>query len=200
MYIVKYAKRGSEDYNQTLQIRGEVFFKPLGRDIAEYDLSCEDNNIVIGAFETNSIYTNLIIGTAVISQRDATTFKVEWLCADPILRKKGIGTSLMQCVEKIAADRGARKLCLDATADTVDFFQRFGYMQKGEFFTKEIFGSCIQMVKPVFSMPKREKTDSCSCGHDHHHSHGEHGHSHNHHSHEGHSHHHDDCGCGHSHR
>ena len=96
MYIVKYAKRGSEDYNQTLQIRNEVFFKPLGKDISQTDLSCEDGQIVIGAFETNSIYTNLIIGTAVISCVDETTFKVEWLCADPILRKKGIGTSLMQ--------------------------------------------------------------------------------------------------------
>lgn len=183
MYIVKYAKRGSEDYNQTLQIRNDVFFKPHGRDIAETDLSCEDNQIVIGAFETNSIYTNLIIGTAVISQKDETTFKVEWLCADTILRKKGIGTSLMQCVEKIAADRGAKKLCLDATADTVDFFQRFGYMQKGQFFQKDNFGNCIEMVKPVFVLPKKQNAESCSCGHDHHH-----GHNHAHH-------HHDGCDC-----
>ncbi len=197
MYIVKYAKCGSDDYSQTLQIRGEVFFKPIGRDIADFDLSCEESQIVIGAFETNSIYNNLIIGTAVISQKDETTFKVEWLCADPILRKKGIGTSLMQCAEKIAADRGAKKLCLDATADTMDFFQRFGYMQKGEFFTKEVFGSCITMVKPVFRLPKREKNDGCSCGHDHHHSHG-HSHGSNHGEH-GHHHHDENCGCGHSH-
>ena len=192
MYIVKYAKRGSDDYNQTLQLRNEVFFKPYNKNIADIDLSCEENQIVIGAFETNSIYTNLIIGTAVISQQDETTFKVEWLCADTILRKKGIGTSLMQCVEKIAADRGARKLCLDATADTVDFFQRFGYMQKGEFFQKENFGRCIAMVKPVFVLPKKDKTENCSCGHDHHH-----GHSHHHHDDCGeHSHHHDEnCGC-----
>ena len=192
MYIVKYAKRGSDDYNQTLQLRNEVFFKPYNKNIADIDLSCEENQIVIGAFETNSIYTNLIIGTAVISQQDETTFKVEWLCADTILRKKGIGTSLMQCVEKIAADRGARKLCLDATADTVDFFQRFGYMQKGEFFQKENFGSCITMVKPVFVLPKKDKTENCSCGHDQHH-----GHSHHHHDDCGeHSHHHDEnCGC-----
>lgn len=192
MYIVKYAKRGSDDYSQTLQIRNEVFFKPVGQDITDFDLSCEDDQLIIGAFETNSIYNNLIIGTAVISQKDETTFKVEWLCADPILRKKGIGTSLMQCVEKIAADRGAKKLCLDATRDTVDFFQRFGYMQKGQFFDKDVFGSCIEMVKPVFVLPKRAKTDSCSCGHDHghghHHSHGEHDHHHG-----------GDCGCGHNH-
>jgi len=184
MYMVKYAKRGSEDYDQTLQIRNEVFFKPIGRDISETDLSCEDGQIIIGAFETNSIYTNLIIGTAVISCVDETTFKVEWLCADPILRKKGIGTSLMQCVEKIAADRGAKKLCLDATVETVDFFQRFGYMQKGQIFEKEVFGNCLEMAKPVFRLPVRQKTDSCSCGHDHH----------------GHHHHHDEnCGCGHEH-
>lgn len=198
MYVVKYAKRGSDDYNQTLQLRNEVFFKPYNKNIADIDLSSEENRIVIGAFETNSIYNNLIIGTAVISQYDATTFKVEWVCADTILRKKGIGTSLMQCVEKIAADRGARKLCLDATADTVDFFQRFGYMQKGEFFSKDVFGNCIMMVKPVFSLPKREKTEGCSCGHEHHGHH--HGHSHSHtEDHHGHHHHDENCGCGHNH-
>ena len=184
MYVVKYARRGSDDYNQTLTIRQEVFFKPLGKDIAQTDLSCEENSIVIGAFETNSIYNNLIIGTAVMSQRDEKTFKVDWLCADTILRNKGIGTSLMRCVEKLAADRGAKKLCLDAPVDTVDFFQRFGYMQKGEVFEKEIFGSCVQMVKPVFVLPKKEKTEGCSCGHDH-------GHNHHHHEH----HHHGECDC-----
>ena len=185
MFIVKYAKPGSEDYNQALKLREEVFFEPLGRKIADYDLSAEAGQIVIGAFETNSIYTNLIIGTATISQLDAVTFKVEWLCADKILRKKGIGTSLMQCVEKIAADRGARKLVIDAPLEAVDFFQRFGYMLKGDVFEKDVFGRCLTMVKPVFVLPKKEKTEGCSCGHDHH---GHHHHDHHHEHHEG-------CGC-----
>lgn len=172
MYVVKYARHGTEDYGQTLKIRNEAIFAPNGKDIASMDLSCEAQQIVIGAFETNSIYTNLIIGTAVLGWVEENVFKVEYVCSDPVLRSKGIGTSLMRCMEKLAADRGAKKLCLDAPVDTIDFFQRFGYMQKGEMFTKEPYTQpCVNMVKPVFSLPKTEKSESCSCGHDHHHHH-----------------------------
>lgn len=192
MYIVKYARRGTDDYNQTLKIRNEAIFAPNNSNIEDFDLSCEEQQIVIGAFETNSIYNNLIIGTAVLGWVEENVFKVEYVCADTVLRKKGIGTSLMRCMEKLAADRGAKKLCLDAPVDTIDFFQRFGYMQKGEMFAKAPYTKpCVTMVKPVFSMPKTENSSGCSCGHDHH------GHTH-HHSHEHHNHghsHHGDCGC-----
>ena len=191
MYVVKYARRGTEDYDQTLKIRNEAIFAPNGSDIAEFDLSCEAQQIVIGAFETNSIYNNLIIGTAVLGWVEENVFKVEYVCADTVLRNKGIGTSLMRCMEKLAADRGAKKLCLDAPVDTIDFFQRFGYMQKGEMFTKAPYKNpCVTMVKPVFSLPKSEKNEGCSCGHDHH-GHHHHAHSHNY------GHHHDEnCSCG----
>jgi hypothetical protein len=60
-------------------------------------------------------------------------------------------------------------------------------MLKGDVFEKDVFGKCITMVKPVFVLPKKEKTEGCSCGHDH----GHHHHDHKHHDH-GH-----DCDCNH---
>ena len=186
MYVVKYIKYGSEEYNKTLELRNEVMRKPLGRNIYDEDFSCEENQIIIGAFETNSIFTNLLIGCGVLSYQGDNTWMVEYLCVDSVLQKKGVGSALMQCMEKIAMDRGATKMTLDARVSAIDFYQRFGYIPQGEVFHKEIApGGHIVMEKELHSIPKEEKSKAgCSCGHDHHHGHG-------------HSHHHDEnCSCG----
>jgi len=184
MYVVKYIKYGSEEYKETLKLRNDVMRKPLGRSIYDEDLSVEQRQIIIGAFETNSLFTNLLIGCGVLSYRGNNHWMVEYLCVDSVLQKKGVGSALLQCLEKIARDRGDTVIGLDSRLAAVDFYQRFGYLPKGEVFHKEIApGGHIYMEKPIFQLPKEEKEHShgCSCGHDHH------GHHHHHHD--------DDCDC-----
>ncbi len=175
MYVVKYIKYGSEEYNKTLELRNEVMRKPLGRNIYDEDFSCEANQIIIGAFETNSLFTNLLIGCGVLSYQGDNTWMVEYLCVDSVLQKKGVGSALMQCMEKIAMDRGATKMTLDARISAIDFYQRFGYIQKGEIFHKEIApGGHVVMEKELHPMPAEHKHDEncgCGCGGHHHHHH-----------------------------
>ena len=190
MYVVKYIKYGSEEYAKTLELRNEVMRKPLGRSIYDEDFSCEENQIIIGAFETNSMFTNLLIGVGVLSVVEANTFMVEYLCVDSALQKKGVGTALMRCMEKIAADRGATKIVLDSRLTAIDFYQRFGYVQKGEIFHKEIApGGHIVMEKELTPVPEAVKELMRKY----------HQHQHNHSHHDGHHHeHHDGCGCRHN--
>ena len=175
MYVVKYIKYGSDEDQETLKLRNEVMRKPLGRSIYDEDFSCEANQIIIGAFETNSMFSNLLIGCGVLSYQGDNTWMVEYLCVDSVLQKKGVGSALMQCMEKIAMDRGATKMTLDARLAAVDFYQRFGYVQKGEIFHKEIApGGHIVMEKELHPMPKEHGHEhgegcGCGCGHDHHH-------------------------------
>lgn len=174
MYVVKYIRYGSEEYKQTLKLRDEVMRKPLGRSIYDEDTSCEENQIVIGAFETNSMVTNLLIGCGVLSYKGDNTWMVEYLCVDTVLQKKGVGSALMKCLEKIARDRGAEILSLDSRIGAIDFYQRFGFIQKGEIFHKEIApGGHVYMEKQLMPIPKETHAHShgCSCGHDHNHHH-----------------------------
>ena len=177
MYVVKYIKYGSPEYQKTLELRNEVMRKPFGGNIFEEDNTGEENQIIIGAFETNSIFSNLLIGCGFLSNKGQDTWMVEYLCVDSVLQKKGVGTALMQCMEKIAMDRGAKRMVLDARVKTIDFYQRFGYMPKGEVFEKAIApGGHIFMEKELVALPE-ELTHShgegcsCGCGHDHHHHH-----------------------------
>jgi len=174
MYVVKFIKYGSDEYNETVKLRDEVMRKPLGRSIYDEDFSCEKNQIVIGAFETNSMFSNLLIGCGVLSYKGGNRWMVEYLCVDTVLQKKGVGTALMQCLEKIARDRGATVLCLDARLKAIDFYQRLGFMQQGEIFHKEIApGGHVYMEKHLAPIPKEvhEHSHGCFCGHDHHHGH-----------------------------
>ena len=175
MYVVKYIKYGSEEYNKTLELRNEDMRKPLGRSIYDEDFSCEAGQIIIGAFETNSLFSNLLIGCGVLSYQGDNVWMVEYLCVDKILQKKGVGSALMQCMEKIAMDRGATKMIMHSRISAMDFYQRFGYVQKGEIFHKEIApGGHILMEKELHPMPKEIKEEhgencSCGCGGHHHH-------------------------------
>ena len=177
MYVVKYIKYGSEDYNNTLELRNEFMRKPLGRSIYDEDFSCEAGQVIIGAFETNSLFSNLLIGCGVLSYQGDNVWMVEYLCVDKILQKKGVGSALMQCMEKIAMDRGATKMIMHSRISAMDFYQRFGYVQKGEIFHKEIApGGHILMEKELHPMPKEIKEEhgencSCGCGGHHHHHH-----------------------------
>lgn len=177
MYVVKYIKYGSEEYNKTLELRNEVMRKPLGRSIYDEDFSCEAGQVIIGAFETNSLFSNLLIGCGVLSYQGDNVWMVEYLCVDKILQKKGVGSALMQCMEKIAMDRGATKMIMHSRISAMDFYQRFGYVQKGEIFHKEIApGGHILMEKELHPMPKEIKEEhgencSCGCGGHHHHHH-----------------------------
>ena len=175
MYVVKYIRYGSEEYAKTLELRNEVMRKPLGRNIYDEDFSCEANQIIIGAFETNSYFSNLLIGCGVISDQGQNTWLVEYLCIDTVLQRKGVGTALMQCLEKIAMDRGATRMVLDARKSAIDFYLRLGYMPKGEIFEKAIApGGHLFMEKELKPFPKEHKHDencSCGCGGHHHHHH-----------------------------
>ena len=176
MYVIKYIKYGSEEYARTLKLRNDVMRKPLGRSIYDEDHSCEENQIIIGAFESNSFFKNLLIGCGVLSCHGQNTWVVEYICVDSALQKKGVGSALMQCLEKLARDRGATKLCLDARLGAVDFYQRFGFVPKGEVFEKSFApGGHIYMEKHIEALPaevhQHDHNCGCGCGghhHDHH--------------------------------
>ena len=174
MYVVKYIKYGSEEYQRTLKLRNEVMRKPLGKDISDEDFSCEANQIIIGAFETNTMVKDLLIGIGILSYKGDNRWFVEYVCVDTVLQKKGVGSALVQCLEKIARDRGATVLGLDSRLATIDFYQRFGFMQKGEIFYKDIAPvGHVYMEKELLPIPKEVKEHShgcsCGCGGDHHH-------------------------------
>ena len=96
-------------------MRDEVIFKPFGQSVSGMDLSCEQNHIIIGAFESNSMFTNLLIGCGAIAAEDAETFRVQYVCVDKVLQRKGVGSALMQCMENRLRPRrkktGAGRRC-----------------------------------------------------------------------------------------
>lgn len=123
---LKRIEYGTEAYAATLELRNEVMRKPLGRNIADEDFSCERNMIVLGAFGDGAL-----LGVCVLSHADAA-YKVEYLCVGFAIQGKGIGGKLLGEVERIAREAGGETLELEARCTAQPFYESHGLVAYGE--------------------------------------------------------------------
>lgn len=143
MREIKWIEYGSEEYQETLELRNRVMRIPLGLDIHREDFSCERESSVIGAFDGGKL-----LGVAVMSNKGV--HKVEYLCVDFDLQGQGVGGELLDRLESIAAEQGGKKMILDARVSAQPFYTRRGYETVGEVFIMECAPvSHVPMEKPL---------------------------------------------------
>lgn len=133
MYDLKEITYGSAEYEMTLELRNKVMRKPLGLDIYKEDLSCEKNQLIIGAFDGEALR-----GVSILSNKGGDVFKVEYLCVDTDLQGKGLGAKLIKNLEAIAKQKGGKKATLDARLSAQPFYEKQGYHTVGEKFIMDI--------------------------------------------------------------
>lgn len=82
-----------------------------------------------------------IVGTASLDNDAVYTVFV-----DVSVHKKGVGSALMDFIEKKAQSNGVEELSVPASLTATDFYQKRGYVKVKEMFTEEA-GTCIIMCK-----------------------------------------------------
>ena len=128
MENIKFTQYGTKDYQDTLKLRNKVMRVPLGLDIYKEDLSSEKNSVIIGFFDNEQL-----LGVGVMSNKNSV-YKIEYLCVDSEIQSSGIGGKLLCCLEKIAIEKGAKKICMDARVSAEQFYLRHGYRLIGDVF------------------------------------------------------------------
>lgn len=133
MYDLKKITYGTAEYKMTLELRNKVMRKPLGLDIYKEDLSCEKNQLIIGAFEGEALR-----GVSILSDKGGGIFKVEYLCVDTDLQRRGLGARLIKSLEAVAKQNGGKKTTLDARLSAQPFYEKQGYRTVGKKFIMDI--------------------------------------------------------------
>jgi len=128
---LKVIDHGSKEYQQMVKLRDDVLRKPLGLVFTPEELEGEKENMLIAAFEDDQI-----LGCCMLVEEDPRIVRLRQMAVLNDLQGKGVGRALINFAENIARDRGYRAIRMHARMNAVGFYEKVGYMVKGDRFTE----------------------------------------------------------------
>jgi GNAT superfamily N-acetyltransferase len=128
---LKIIDHGSNEYQQMVKLREDILRKPLGLGFDSNELESEKENMLIAAFEDETI-----LGCCMLVEEDPKTVRLRQMAVLNDLQGKGIGRALMNFAENLARDRGYRTLSMHARKNAVGFYEKMGYKVASDEFTE----------------------------------------------------------------
>lgn len=120
---------GSEDYQRSLRLRDEVLRRPLGRSIADDDLSGDVEALHVGAFAAERL-----VGILLLKPKSEGVLQMKQVAVDESLRGMSVGRKLVKYAEQLAAKQECAEIMLHAREVAVVFYEKLGYAREGERF------------------------------------------------------------------
>ncbi|MGF2414566.1 MAG: GNAT family N-acetyltransferase [Ferruginibacter sp.] len=139
---LKQIDHGSKEYQQMIALRLEILRKPQGLTFTDEELAKEKDDILIGAFEDDTM-----LACCLLTKVDNSTVKLRQMAVQNNLQGKGIGASIMSFAETVARDKGFKKLMMHARDSAIGFYEEFDFKVKGDEF--------IEVNVPHHVMEKR---------------------------------------------
>lgn len=138
---LKFIDHGSEAYRQMVSLRMEILRKPLGLTFSEEELAKEKNDILLGAFEDDTI-----VACCILTRISQDTCKLRQMAVHQKMQRNGIGAALMHFAENVARDAGYKNMIMNARKTAQGFYEKLGYKADGKEF--------IEVTIPHFEMHK----------------------------------------------
>jgi GNAT superfamily N-acetyltransferase len=126
---LKIIDHGTKEYLQMVKLRDDILRKPLGLGFTPAELDEEKDNLLIGAFEDESM-----LGCCMLVEEKPGTVRLRQMAVLNDVQGKGIGRALMQFAENLARDHGYKILTMHARNNATGFYEKMGYRIKGDMF------------------------------------------------------------------
>jgi len=139
---LKIIDHNSKEYKQMVELRRQILRKPLGLDFTNEELSVEKEDLLIAAYEDDTM-----LGCCILTQIEPNAVRLRQMAVKSGLQGKGIGRVLLEFAENIARDRGNKKLTMHARKTAVGFYEKQGYKIAGDEYT--------EVTIPHFNMEKK---------------------------------------------
>lgn len=143
MLKIRTVRHGSPEYWETIQLRRRILRTPLGLDFDPEDLEKEVRDLHIAGFDLARL-----VGCLVLTPENAEDIKMRQVAVDDQIQGKGIGTKLVIFSERLARDRGYKRMVLSARDTAVPFYERLKYVKEGDEF-EEVTVPHWRMVKAL---------------------------------------------------
>ncbi len=123
---LKQIDHGSSEYNQVIQLRYSILRQPLGLEFTREDLEMEKEHIHIAAYEEDEL-----LGCCMLIKADDKSLQLRQMAVKDNLQRKGIGASILSFAEKLARDKGYKKIFMHARDTAIGFYEKYDYHIKG---------------------------------------------------------------------
>lgn len=120
---------GSNEYKKLLELRYAILREPLGLGFDVEELQKEKDYLHIAAFEEDDL-----LGGCMLIDVGKSTLQLRQMAVKDNLQGKGIGASIIQFAENLSRDKGYRKIIMHARDSAIGFYEKFGYVTKGDVF------------------------------------------------------------------
>lgn len=131
MIEIKEIAFGSSDYEKVWQLREEVLRKPLGQSLKNDDLSWDEHDHILAAFEGDEA-----IGCVILHPKENGIMKLRQMAVHPSQQGRGVGTLIVKAAEKAALKYGFKKMDMHARMVALDFYKKLGYSVVSDTFTE----------------------------------------------------------------
>jgi predicted GNAT family N-acyltransferase len=135
---------GSDDFQKECELRNEVLRVPLGLSLFDEDLGLEGQQMHFGMFDQNKYLVACVIAVGISS----TEAKIRQMAVDSQYQGKGLGRSIIHCIEDYLAQRGFTHLFMHARMTAVGFYEKLGYARAGHEFM-EVGIPHVKMEKTI---------------------------------------------------
>jgi predicted GNAT family N-acyltransferase len=128
---------GSDKYYQAAQLRYDLFYREYNVPF-ESIFEPQEKQDLHFAITANS--ENRVLAYGRLSQNSPSEFQIYQMVVVPERQGQGLGTHILQALTKVAIERGASRLILNARVTKVKFYQKFGFEPVGEVFASSMTG------------------------------------------------------------
>lgn len=115
--------QSKQDFDQYYQLRWQILRKPWGQPKGS-EVTKEEDSCIHAMVLADSVE---IIGVARLQFNSPQTAQVRFVAVADEAQGKGVGKMLMAYLEKIAREKGAQEVVLDARENAVPFYEKIKY-------------------------------------------------------------------------
>ena len=127
--LIKLIEFKSLAYNEAVEIRNKVLRRPLGLKFDQRELDQEFKDYHIAFIDSSSI-----IGVLLLTPKENGMIQMRQVAVRPSYQGMGIGRKLVRYAEAFAYLKGYEHIMLHARKESVLFYQKLSYLQKGQEF------------------------------------------------------------------
>ena len=138
---LKIIDHGTPEYLLMVKLRDDILRRPIGIHFSPEELEKEKENLLIGAFEDESI-----LGCCMLVKESNDKVRLRQMAVLNDLQGKGIGRAMILFAENIARDQGYKVLNMHARKPVVGFFEKMGY--------KVVSDEFLEISIPHYEMEK----------------------------------------------